>query len=470
MRPIGKKAVLGLLFSMLVGVSAQAGKEYSHQKYFESYQGTSTCLKCHEEQAESFFHSQHYQWRGEAPDLVNAGERRLGKMNTINDFCTNPSANWIDLVRNSRGEVISKGCSACHAGLGEKPAAEMSRAQLENIDCLICHASGYRRDLYPDGEGGLAWKPILWKNQEGLDSVSKRISSPTRTMCLRCHSASGGGPNWKRGDIEYVLRDPDSDYDVHMTAAGPDMACVDCHAGKDHRVRGRGADLSATDAPGPRLTCDECHGGTPHEITVLDRHAEKVYCTSCHIPAFARSEATDMVRDWSTPFYDEENDKYKASITFAENVEPVYAWFNGKTRGQFLGEKVRHVPTGEIGMMVPEGSREDPGAKLYAFKLHRGKLPVLREQEWVVPIIVEEFFADGDIDHAVQNAAERTYGVTGGEYDWVDTVRYMGIFHAVPPASDALGCLDCHAPSGRLDWKGLGYEGDPLEALLADDD
>ncbi|MBW2734652.1 MAG: hypothetical protein JRH20_19865, partial [Deltaproteobacteria bacterium] len=27
---------------------------------------------------------------------------------------------------------------------------------------------------------------------------------------------------------------------------------------------------------------------------------------------------------------------------------------------------------------------------------------------------------------------------------------------------DALGCGDCHGPSGRLDWKGLGYERDPL--------
>ena len=70
------------------------------------------------------------------------------------------------------------------------------------------------------------------------------------------------------------------------------------------------------------------------------------------------------------------------------------------------------------------------------------------------------------LDHAVRSAAERTYGINDATFTWVDTVRYMGIFHSVPPASDALGCLDCHAPSGRLDWKGLGYESDPLEALL----
>ena len=38
-----------------------------HEKRFEHYEGTQTCLECHEEEAEAFFHSQHYQWRGGTP-------------------------------------------------------------------------------------------------------------------------------------------------------------------------------------------------------------------------------------------------------------------------------------------------------------------------------------------------------------------------------------------------------------------
>jgi hypothetical protein len=30
----------------------------------------------------------------------------------------------------------------------------------------------------------------------------------------------------------------------------------------------------------------------------------------------------------------------------------------------------------------------------------------------------------------------------------------------------ALACLDCHGPDGRLDWKALGYTGDPILARL----
>ena len=127
-----------------------AKKKYSHENYFEHYEGTSTCLKCHEDEAVSFFHSQHYQWTGESPAIVNSDGKKLGKKNTINDFCTGPMPAWIGITKNSRGEVLSQGCSKCHAGLGKKPEPRISREQLENIDCLICHASGYRRDAYQE--------------------------------------------------------------------------------------------------------------------------------------------------------------------------------------------------------------------------------------------------------------------------------------------------------------------------------
>lgn len=462
------------LFYLILGLgvmvsTATAGQKYTHQEYFEHYEGTKTCLKCHLDQAQNFFHSQHYQWLGEAPNIVNAHGKKLGKRNTINDFCTNPMANWIGEVTNSRGDVLSQGCSKCHAGLGKIPTAEMSEAQLENIDCLICHASGYRRNLYRDADGSWEWKPILWQNQEGMDSVSKRITLPKRTMCLRCHSGSGGGPNFKRGDLEYKLSECDTAFDVHMASDGNDMSCIDCHQGEDHRVRGRGTDLSGTDMPSKPLSCDsvDCHGATPHKAEILNHHTSRVFCTTCHIPTFAKEDATDMVRDWSTIQYHKAQDKYSATITMGKDVKPVYAWYDGNTIEQLPKEPVKLRPDGAIGMMVPQGSRQDPKARIYAFKLHRAKMPVLDIQKWVIPIVVEEFFADGNIDRAVRNAAEEFYDVKDAKYTWTDTVRYMGLFHEVEPAQNALRCLDCHGPDGRLDWKALGYDQDPLLAHLA---
>lgn len=453
----------GILAAGSASLPASPKEPISHADAFEHYEGTKTCLACHEKEAQSFFHSQHYQWRGNAPQIVGAKGRQLGKLNTINDFCTGPAANWIGIVKNSKGDVVSKGCSKCHAGFGKLPEKTMSPAQLENIDCLICHAKGYQRDLYADAKGALEWKPILWKNPEGLDAVSKRISLPQRSMCLRCHSASGGGPNYKRGDIEYKLADTDRDYDVHMGKDGGDLQCTACHAGSDHRMRGRGVDLAGTDLPGRPLSCDtECHTAAPHEAAVLNHHAKRVYCTVCHISTFARSEPTDMVRDWSKPKYNAEADRYTASITLQKDVKPVYAWWNGMTAAQLPGEPLRKVAGGAIGMMVPQGSRRDPKARLYAFKLHQGRLPVLTDRNWIVPILVEHFFADGNIDNAVKKAVEETYGVKDARYDWADTVRYMGIFHGVQPAGKAVQCLECHGAKSRLDWKALGYAGDPL--------
>jgi len=447
---------------LAVGPASAAKTKYSHQEYFEHYEGTATCLECHEEEATDFFHSQHYQWRGEAPNIVNADGQMLGKLNTINDFCTNPMPSWIGNAVNSDGKVIAQGCSKCHAGLGKKPEPELSREQLENIDCLICHAAGYRRDAYQDEDGNWEWRPILWKNQRGLDSVSKRITQPKRTSCLRCHSGAGGGANFKRGDLEYVLGETDASYDVHMGTDGQDMACADCHGAEKHRMRGRGADLSGTDNPGNPLFCVECHDAQPHGMLALDSHTDKLDCTVCHIPDFARTDPTDMVRDWSVPKYHEEANKYSATITFGQNVTPVYAWFNGDSRLSKMGEKVKREKDGTIPVMVPEGSRKDKGSKLYAFKLHRGKLPLLKEQQWLIPIAVDEFFIDGDIDKAVAEGAAAAYGIHHPEYEWVDVKRYMGIFHGVRPAAQALQCLDCHREGGRMDWKTLGYKQDPL--------
>jgi hypothetical protein len=457
--------LLSLLALCVVPASAA---EYSHQKYFEHYEGTTTCLKCHQADAETFFHSQHYQWTGVTPAIVNANGTRLGKLNTINEFCTSPVPVWIGITKNSRGEILAQGCSKCHAGLGLLPSSEMTQEQLENIDCLICHASGYNRTLVENEDGSFEWKPILWKNQGGLDSVSKRITMPKRTSCLRCHAGSGGGPNFKRGDIEYALSNTDREFDVHMGKDGADMACMDCHAGASHRIRGRGVDLMGSDSA-DQLRCADgaCHEAAPHRKELLNRHSQRVDCTVCHIPVFAKEDKTDMVRDWSTPAYSEEKDKHMPTFTFGSNVEPEIAWYNGTVKAELPGVPVTQRDDGVIEMVVPQGSLEDPDAKLYAFKIHRGKMPVATDSRWMLPINVEEFFANGDIDHAVREAAHVLYGIEGFEYEWLEVERYMGIFHEVQPADNALRCLDCHGPDGRLDWTGLGYQADPMAAALS---
>lgn len=463
---------LVLIAALLIGsactLAHDPDKPNRHADRYEHYEGTATCLECHEAEARSFFDSQHYQWRGGTPDLVNTGQdEELGKLSMVNDFCTNPGGEqWIGRVLNDEGKTLAKGCSACHAGLGKLPGADPSREQLENIDCLMCHASGYRRDLYATEAGGWEWRPILHQNQEGLDSVSKRVTLPDRAICLRCHASSGGGPNFKRGDIEYMLKDPDFEHDVHMASTregGQDMWCIDCHTEDEHthRVIGRGVDMAATDSPDKEVDCaSKCHQDITHRNPAIARHG-RLTCPTCHIPEFARDDATDMLRDWSTVHFDEKKGKYMYRQELEYDVEPVYAWFNGSSFAQVPGKPVRRNDQGEITMVLPQGSRNDPSARIAPFKLHRGVLPVLMAQQWLAPVATEELYHHGDVDKAVRDATRSLYGLEDIEFTWEDTIRYMGIYHSVPPAEDALQCHDCHGTGGRMDWAELGYERDP---------
>lgn len=461
--------VIGLLFGCAAALAHDPDKPNRHIDRFEHYEGTKTCLECHEAEALTFFDSRHYQWRGGTPDDVdNEKVETLGKLTTINDFCTTPGYQWIGKVFNDEGKVLASGCSGCHAGLGKLPGDEPTREQLENMDCLICHASGYRRDLYKSEEGEWEWRPILHENQEGLDIVSKRLSLPDRSMCLRCHSASGGGPNFKRGDIEYVLKDPDYEHDVHMSSkkeGGQDMWCIDCHTDDEHthRMIGRGVDMAANDRPDKTIDCaSQCHEGHSHPDADIDKHG-RLACPTCHIPEFARDDATDMFRDWSNVHFDEERGKYMYDQVLEYDVEPEYAWYNGSRYAQIPGRPVQRNTEGEVTMIVPGGNRDDPSAKIAPFKVHRGVLPVLIKEQWIAPLTTEELYHHGNPNLAVRDGVKLWYGleVEEDDFKWEQTIRYMGIYHAIPPAEDALQCDACHRAGGRMDWPALGYDADP---------
>ena len=79
-----------------------------------------------------------------------------------------------------------------------------------------------------------------------------------------------------------------------------------------------------------------------------------------------------------------------------------------------------------------------------------------------MPVGIEKLYHHGDPDRAVRDPAKAFYGLDDVDYEWTETVRYMGLFPEIPPAEDALECLDSHSPNGRMDWEALGYDGDPL--------
>ena len=70
-----------------------------------------------------------------------------------------------------------------------------------------------------------------------------------------------------------------------------------------------GLDVPGHDDGNP-ATCESCHDLEPHDrvsvegvedpARALNRHVEFIACQTCHIPEFARGQATKMTWDWST--------------------------------------------------------------------------------------------------------------------------------------------------------------------------
>ena len=430
----------------------------SHYGRFTTYEGSKTCRTCHPQETADVHGSLHYQWKGSTPyvDNMTVG----GKLGAINDFCTYADISWISQLTNLAGAKVDGGCAQCHVGLGQKPLAEATDAQLNNIDCLVCHSEKYKRKVSLVGSS-LAFVPAPEKMSVSLIEGITDITLPTRGACLNCHAYAGGGNNNKRGDLEEAHRNPTSaSFDVHMapqSAGGAGLQCTDCHAVQNHHIAGRGVDLRATDLD-VEVSCEKCHTTAPHDSSRLNSHTKRVDCTVCHIPHFAKGNSTDMVRDYSqAAVLDPVKQLYEPHIDREANVVPEYWFFNGMSYiYEFLTPAVPNT-FGYVTMAAPLGAVTDTGAKIEAFKHHRGVQAYDLDTQALLPVKAGILFQTGDVDRAIrQGAADVGLPLAKG-YGFVDTERYMGLFHEVAPSSEALQCNACHNGGTRMDFDALGY-------------
>ena len=198
------------------------------------------------------------------------------------------------------------------------PVGKLTEADYNNIDCLLCHAPGYKRTVVKDGDKfRIAPDPSI-----DVLKAAQSVGKPTNEMCLRCHMSTGGGPNHKHGVT------PTKDSDVHVAKG---MQCVDCHTSRKHKVAG-GSDLKAQELLDVKVACENCHA-TPHKgekAKILDRHTARIACQTCHIPAIARDPKmpTIVARDWTKPVLNEKTGLYGPTNKMAGNVHPEYAWWN----------------------------------------------------------------------------------------------------------------------------------------------
>lgn len=421
---------------------------------------TRICLDCHMKEALDVWSSVHYQWLGEGGRVTNI-DIPAGKITGINDFCIyvgNTDANWIGKMVNLDGIQVDGGCARCHAGLGARPDPKSNDwLQLENIDCLICHSPGYKRKVMEIAPGTFRFVPDEAAMGMTVLEAAADIQPLAKAQCLQCHAKSGGGDNYKRGDIELAHMNPTKAFDVHMGVDGQNFECTTCHFVENHRFAGRGVDLLPVDNPGAKVSSWNCHTQTPHGDSDLDRHTRKVFCTSCHNPRFAKVAPTDMFRDWSKPGVVTEARLYEPWIEFQSDVQPEYVWWNGTSTFYIVGTPALPGENGRLGLAMPNGNVNDPESHIYAMKHHMGNQPVDPVTRSLLPLKASVFFQTGLLEPAVIKGVEAV-GWNYNGFGFMPTESYLGIFNEVAPASEALRCNDCHGQTAtRMDFVELGY-------------
>jgi len=354
--------------------------------------------------------------------------------------------NWIGILQPQDASLPAQpgGCVQCHVSLGPKPNTldKLTDADYQNVDCLMCHADGYKRTVAKDGD---KFKMVP---AEGVDVVKAAQSAqkPTNAMCLRCHLGAGGGPNAKHGVS------PTKDTDVHMAAG---IQCVGCHTTTNHKIAG-GADLKAQDLPDVKVECSGCHTATPHKgesAAVLNNHIDRIACQVCHIPLIARDPTLPTVtdRDWMKSVLNPKTGLYGPTNVMANNVMPEYLWWN------------RHMTTPPM----PVGSIDDPAAKIMAWK--RTNYNQIADKATNTPVFIKAgvYNVTGDPLAAAKKGAADAGQQFSGEITGVPETMVFSLNHQVAPKEQALQCADCHSSTGRLNFVALGYTAERSSALAS---
>ncbi len=413
------------------------------QKDFETPQEvTEACITCHNQRHEEIIKSSHWNWDRIAY-IEGKGIAKLGKKNVINNFCIGASAN-------------EQACAKCHIGFGmSNNTFDFNNAK--NVDCMVCHD---KSDEYIKG-AAMAGYPDRHVN---LKKVAQSVGKPGNINCGSCHFYSGGGNNVKHGDLEEALLSCDRNTDVHLAQNGINMTCVDCHGDDKHKIKGKLYSVSSTNVD--RLRCEKCHTSKPHFSETLNKHYSKIACQTCHIPTYAKENATKMAWKWSEagqlkdgqPYHEEDtlgNHTYmsiKGKFIWDKNVVPDYIWFNGNATHYALGDTISKFPV-QINRLL--GSAEDIHSKIFPVKIHKGDQIYDPETKLLIqPKLFSKnkgdsaYWKDFDWGLAAEAGMKRVGLPYSGTYEFVETEMYWPINHMVVPKDQSLRCEDCHVSKG----------------------
>jgi octaheme c-type cytochrome (tetrathionate reductase family) len=425
----------------------------SLQKEFKSgAEVTKACLSCHSEAGSQFRETIHWTWLGSSSA---ESEKKFGKAgDSLNNFCISTNK-WQD-----------KSCSACHPGWNGKDG---------EINCLVCHS---RKEInwteaFEDfqafsGSDDPDDLELAKEIQDNIQMAVQNVGRPTRKNCGSCHFYGGGGDGVKHGDLDSSMTKPNKALDVHMGIDGQKFECVRCHTTVLHNVAGRiYSKPAAKDRKSlleydltPKIMCESCHSSTPHKSgSKANDHTDKVACQSCHIPEMARVLPTKMWWDWSKAGKKKNGKPYKekgplgkynymsikGEMKWAKNVKPEYFWFNGSINTLTVNDTID--PSKVVQVTAPVGSRKDKNARIFPFKIHRGKQPYDKVHKTLLaPLLSGEdgYWSTYDWQRALAKGMKSFDLPFSGQFDYVETSYVFPTTHMVAPKDNVVSCDECH--------------------------
>ena len=431
---------------------------------------TKACLSCHTEASKQLHKTKHWNWTFTNPDTG----QEVGKKSIINNYCLSINKNYAR-------------CTSCHIGYGWKDKNFDFSSQV-NVDCLVCHDTTDTYKKFPTAAGHPTYKDKafpkgskkIWKAPD-LSFVAQNVGKTRRENCGACHFYGGGGDGVKHGDLDSSMTNPDKQLDVHMDVDGLNFTCSECHTTDGHDVKGSrfnivAKDTHGIDVPGrddhSRATCESCHGLTPHPETInnkINDHTDKVACVTCHIPTYARGGIdTKMWWDWSSAGKKDADGKLikmknkegqltyhtkKGNFEWGQNLVPEYDWLSGNIRYKQLDEKID--PTKVVALNTFSGSYDDPGARIWPFKIMRGKQPYDKGNSTLALLHLfgkdkKAYWKSYNWNSAIKSAMDEAQANYSGEYGFIETTLHWPLAHMVAPKEQSLSCGDCHSKEGRL--------------------
>jgi hypothetical protein len=218
------------------------------------------------------------------------------------------------------------------------------------------------------------------------------------------------------------------------------------------------------------VACADCHTRPEHRDERINTHLQAVACQSCHIPSFAGKLPTKATWDWSKAGDRTRKEdphsylKIKGEFTYEQDALPVYRWFNGTVDRYLVGDRID--PSKTTVLNPPRGDVRDPAARIWPFKVHRAKQPYDSGNDTLLTPTTGGpggYWTTFDWKSAFELGAKANGQPFSGKYGFAATEMWWPLSHMVAPKDKALGCADCHGEKGRMDWKALGYAGDPIQ-------